>query len=183
MRAPASIDKRNERWEAFDISRLRPDVGDMNNLTASSDTRQRTSDPGESKDHGDALRHALAVHACATARKSPSFAKPQTPNLASQMRVAFSSMVWNTGCSSPGELEMTRSTSEVAVCCSSASASSLRQLGRVRASPNSACGRTRALAFVRRRTKLATARSALRPLARQGHLVGTVTGPRPGGPS
>ena len=29
------------------------------------------------------------------------------------------------------------------------------------------------------RTKVATARSALRPLARQGHLVGTVTGPLP----
>ena len=43
------------------------------------------------------------------------------PNLASQMRVAFSSMAWNTGSSSPGELEMTCSTSEVAVCCSSAS--------------------------------------------------------------
>ena len=32
--------------------------------------------------------------------------------------------VWNTGSSSPGELEMTRSTSEVAVCCSSASVAS-----------------------------------------------------------
>ena len=41
------------------------------------------------------------------------------PNLASQMRVAFSSMALNTGSSSPGELEMTFSTSEVAVCCSS----------------------------------------------------------------
>ena len=39
------------------------------------------------------------------------------PKLASQMRVAFSSMAWNTGSSSPGELEMTCSTSEVAVCC------------------------------------------------------------------
>ena len=43
------------------------------------------------------------------------------PNFASQMRVAFSSMVWNTGSSSPGELLMTCSTSEVAVCCSNAS--------------------------------------------------------------
>ena len=34
------------------------------------------------------------------------------PNLASQMRVAFSSMAWNTGSSSPGELEMTFSTSD-----------------------------------------------------------------------
>ena len=41
------------------------------------------------------------------------------PNLASQMRTAFSSMAWNTGSSSPGELEMTLSTSDVAVCCSS----------------------------------------------------------------
>jgi hypothetical protein len=37
------------------------------------------------------------------------------------MRVAFSSIFSNTGLSSPGELEMTLSTSEVAVCCSSAS--------------------------------------------------------------
>ena len=35
------------------------------------------------------------------------------------MRVAFSSMASNTGSSSPGELLMTLSTSEVAVCCSS----------------------------------------------------------------
>ena len=39
------------------------------------------------------------------------------PNLASQMRVAFSSMVWNAGSNSPGEELITRSTSEVAVCC------------------------------------------------------------------
>ena len=50
--------------------------------------------------------------------------RTRLPNLASQMRVAFSSMAWNTGSSSPGELEMTCSTSEVAVCCSSASVSS-----------------------------------------------------------
>ena len=47
------------------------------------------------------------------------------PNLASQMRTAFASMAWNTGSSSPGELLMTRSTSDDAVCCSSASASFL----------------------------------------------------------
>ncbi len=46
------------------------------------------------------------------------------PYCAPQMRVAFSSMALNTGSKSPGELEMTCSTSEVAVCCSSASASS-----------------------------------------------------------
>ena len=50
------------------------------------------------------------------------------------MRVAFSSMAWNTGSSSPGELEMTCSTSEVAVCCSS---DSLRSSVRWRSSLNS----------------------------------------------
>ena len=38
------------------------------------------------------------------------------------MRVAFSNIAWNTGSNSPGELEMTLRTSEVAVCCSSDSA-------------------------------------------------------------
>ena len=47
------------------------------------------------------------------------------PNLASQMRTAFASMVANTGSRSPGELLMTRSTSDVAVCCSRASPRSL----------------------------------------------------------
>src|SRR6516225_10597006 len=46
------------------------------------------------------------------------------PNLASQIRTAFASMAWKTGCSSPGELLITRNTSAVAVCCSSDSASS-----------------------------------------------------------
>ena len=39
--------------------------------------------------------------------------------------IALASKDSNTGSSSPGELEMTCSTSEVAVCCSSASVSSL----------------------------------------------------------
>ena len=39
--------------------------------------------------------------------RSPSHKHNMVPNLASQMRVAFSSMAWNTGSSSPGELEMT----------------------------------------------------------------------------
>ena len=40
------------------------------------------------------------------------------------MRIAFSSIAWNTGSSSPGELMMTCSTSDVAVCCASDSLSS-----------------------------------------------------------
>ena len=47
-----------------------------------------------------------------------------TPNSAPQSRVAFASVVSNTGSSSPGELEITSSTSDVAFCCSSDSDSS-----------------------------------------------------------
>src|SRR5262249_53527378 len=54
---------------------------------------------------------------------SPSRRK-RVPNLASQSRVAFSSMALNTGSSSPGDELMTRSTSEVAVCWSNDSDSS-----------------------------------------------------------
>ena len=43
------------------------------------------------------------------------------PNFAPHMRVAFASKTSNTGVRSPGEPEMTFSTSLVAVCCSSAS--------------------------------------------------------------
>ena len=51
------------------------------------------------------------------------------PDLASQMRMAFASIAWKTGSSSPGELLITPRTSDVAFCCSSNSVSS-----RVRAS-------------------------------------------------
>src|SRR5262245_39871458 len=59
----------------------------------------------------------------ATARNASPSNRNSTPNVASQMRVAFASMVSNTGCRSPGEAEMICSTSDVAVCRSNASAS------------------------------------------------------------
>ena len=49
-------------------------------------------------------RERRLAHVLATARNRISVAQEQVPNLASQMRVAFSSMAWNTGSSSPGEL-------------------------------------------------------------------------------
>jgi hypothetical protein len=58
----------------------------------------------------------------AAARKASPSRRYKVPNLASQRRVALSSMAWNTGSSWPGELETTCNTSDVAVCCSSASA-------------------------------------------------------------
>src|SRR5262245_49287306 len=91
-------------------------------------------------------------------RRNPSPSRSaMEPKLASQMRVAFSNIAWKTGSSSPGELEMTFSTCEVAVCCSNAPASCLRASAssRVRASScffNSISELgpllTRALAFV-----------------------------------
>jgi hypothetical protein len=58
------------------------------------------------------------------------------------MRVAFASMVSNTGCRLPGEREITPNTSDVAVCCSSASDSS-----RVRASSFCSSSHAYALSF------------------------------------
>ena len=57
-------------------------------------------------------------------RNAPPSCRKRLPNLASQSRTAFASIVSNTGASSPGDLEITPSTSEVAVCCSSALLSS-----------------------------------------------------------
>ncbi len=58
----------------------------------------------------------------ATVRKPSPSTRYSVPNLASQMRTAFANMAWKTGSSAPDELEMTRSTSAVAACRSSASA-------------------------------------------------------------
>ena len=49
----------------------------------------------------NARRRAVHAHAA----EGIAFAEIQVPNLASQMRVAFASMAWNTGSSSPGELD------------------------------------------------------------------------------
>src|SRR5262249_7599384 len=66
-----------------------------------------------------------ALRIAATRKFSPSL-RYRTPNLASQMRVAFSRIVRNTNSRSPGDFEMRRKTSEVAVSRSSASSRSRR---------------------------------------------------------
>src|SRR5215467_12375405 len=71
-----------------------------------------------------ALAYAGGALCNATARNASPSQSQSVPNLASQSRVAFASIAWNTGSSSPGELEMARNTSEVAVCCSRISDSS-----------------------------------------------------------
>jgi hypothetical protein len=78
--------------------------------------RNRPRCPKNSANAGGALSIAAIRNAF------PSYST-RLPNLAWQIRTAFSSMALNTGSSSPGELLMTCSTSEVAICCSSASLS------------------------------------------------------------
>src|SRR5262249_59836522 len=54
---------------------------------------------------------------CSATLRNPSASHSnRLPNFASQIRTAFASMAWNTGSSSPGELEITLNTSDVAVC-------------------------------------------------------------------
>jgi hypothetical protein len=68
----------------------------------------------------------------ATARTRSPSATINSPNDASQRRIAFSSIVSNTGARSPGEELMTWSTSAVAVCCANASSRSARDSSSLR---------------------------------------------------
>src|SRR5262249_38453460 len=89
-----------------------------------------------------------------------------------------------TGCSSPGEREMTCSTSEVAVCCSSASERCPRASASSRVCASSCFFNsisefpllTCALAFVPVERSLRLRVGLFAPLRDKGHLVGTVTG-------
>ena len=78
----------------------------------------------ELKDHVGAQHHARQVRA-ARPREIRRRREPHDAELCVANASGVSSMV-NTGSSSPGELEMTRSTSEVAVCCSNAAESLAR---------------------------------------------------------
>ena len=73
--------------------------------------------------HCDARRRASSKAAgrlCVAIRREFSPSQPWIiPNFAPLMRTAFSSMLANTGSRSPEAVEITWSTSEVAVCCSS----------------------------------------------------------------
>ena len=94
----------------------------MNNLFGASDAHR--ADPGSGRTRSTAVLRPQRPRAHVMHRDSAesfALAQEQVPNLASQMRVAFANIALKTGSSSPGELEMTLSTSEVAVCCSSAS--------------------------------------------------------------
>jgi len=57
-----------------------------------------------------ALRQIPPAHWQGNAPVRIALQQNRLPNVAAQIRVAFPSMAWNTGSSSPGELEITRST-------------------------------------------------------------------------
>src|SRR5262249_17408368 len=101
------VNKPNERRGAFDVGLLRPKVRNVNNLPCTSDTPKRKLRAGVN----DWLTTPLFNMRCRSMQRyGPEPLASQshiTPNFASQMRVAFSSIVWNTGSNAPGELEMT----------------------------------------------------------------------------
>src|SRR5215469_6976643 len=106
--AYAGSEKRSATWTTSLVLTMRPkaDVGRCRG------TRRRCS------------RSGVGVLCAAAIRNTSPSRRYMFPNVASQMRTAFASMVSKTGSNSPDDVEMTCSTSEVAVCCSSASASS-----------------------------------------------------------
>ena len=124
--------ERSATWTTSLVLTMRPkaDVGRCRG------TRRRCSSSGS------------GVLCAAAIRKTSPSRRYMFPNVASQMRTAFASMVSKADSNSPGEFEMTCSTSEVAICCSNASDSS-----RVRISSFFSRSRACALSFVIRVTR------------------------------
>ena len=94
-------------------------VYDVNRLPGACDpTHAGRGDPKRASAEGKLNSGATPQ---AIAWKAPSEYENMTPQAASQMRIALASIDWKTGSTCPGERLMTLSTSDVAVCCSSAS--------------------------------------------------------------
>ena len=105
------------------VVRIGRDVGNVNRPASSiSDAPER--DAAAWVDRRLSLRASTKCRrraVVATTRNASPSRSDMTPNLRLAKPIAFASMVSNTGSSSPGERQMTCSTSLVAVCCSSAS--------------------------------------------------------------
>ena len=177
VRAPAESDDGNGR--RIVLPRARPRRGRLAwSLRAAIEDRSWTR---PDRRHTSPLLEVCRWerHAARHAKPSPSTAA-DLPKLASQMRVAFSSMASNTGFSSAGERadhlehvrgrglllqrlgELARARLNLVESAARVSAREVRLLGQRALSP-----------LVPVRTKLATARLALRAFAGQGHLGGT----------
>src|SRR5262249_7801171 len=110
----------------MDVGLRRRDVDDLSRLLRDADTPKghmwRRSEQLIAAACLDIRRRRVVSGNCA---ESVSVTEVHlAENLAAQMRTALASMAWKTDSKSPGELLMTCSTSEVAACCSRASASS-----------------------------------------------------------
>ena len=127
---PTEFDGGHRHRIALDVDGLRHQVGDMRHLLGLRSPGPRASRIGQVERHHRWWRASTRCRRRIVPRGRDAKARRlgrgnRLPKLAPQMRVAFSSIAWNTGCNSPGELEMTRSTSAVAVCWSSDLRSSL----------------------------------------------------------
>jgi hypothetical protein len=121
------INEHDDRHKTSLVGRFLPEVRDMNTPLVAA-RRERgmsvtsvliiSASPRQLSSYVGSPCHATARNVSASRRK-------RLPNFASQICVALRNIAANTGSSSPGELEMTWSTSEVAVCCSSASVRSV----------------------------------------------------------
>ena len=114
--------KFDEQWGSRGLGR---EVGNLHRLLGRSATAKVCS--GAVADHGMAppllgVCGRRIVHRDGAETRVP-FAKRQRAEVGPQSRTAFASTAWKTGSNSPGELDITCSTSEDAVCCSSASLS------------------------------------------------------------
>ena len=113
----ACIDDGHEQGMPSMYASARPDIRDVHDLLSCATTRSM-SRPRIGTDTGSRCRSSSICRRqrCASRPSgSPRLRRGTAlPNLASQIRIAFASMDSNTGSSSPGELEMTCSTSEVA---------------------------------------------------------------------
>ena len=123
----AELDGADEQRIAFDIGALSRDVGDMDHPLRLDDAASAV--PGQDGSlRACGVRHTPPARCAAkrreTRRRRRGRACRTWPR---RCAVAFARMAWNTGSSSPAKLEMTCRISLVAVCCSSASASSRLQ--------------------------------------------------------
>src|SRR6516164_7284136 len=105
----------------LDIGALLHEVGDIGHLAFGGDQTQ----PAVRMRPEHCSTQAAGASCSAVRRKVSPLPRYIAANFARQIRTAFSSKARYTGPRSPGELEMTRSTSAVAVCCCSDSRSSL----------------------------------------------------------
>src|SRR5262245_25837614 len=120
------FDERDDAWMAVEVALVEPKVGNVQDLLGFCDPDERGARVIARANHRIPPKPVgvfrVAVHRHRAEIVPLSQEQIADLGLTDARRVL--SMALNTGSSSPGELEITRSTSAVAVCCSNASVSS-----------------------------------------------------------